>query len=143
MVKATAGSQRTPLTSLAGADAGAGQAARPHMRSVRQRSVNVGNVMTKEPSFPGRGILDRVERMAGVPLAAVTNSPQFSVALVLIQRADRAVRRPIGSLTARGLHLMNAPSYDDIRGLKRELAEVHRDLASLRRDLRAEDGPEQ
>jgi len=99
--------------------------------------------MTEEPSFPGRAIVDRVERMVGVPLAAVTNSPQFAVALVLIQRADRAVRRPIGSLTARGLHLMNAPSYDDVRGLKRELAEVHRDLASLRRDLRAGGGPEQ
>ena len=96
--------------------------------------------MTKEPSFPGRGILDRVERMVGVPLAAVTNSPQFAVALVLIQRADRAVRRPIGTLTARGLHLMNAPSHDDVRDLKRELAEVHREIASLRRDLRAEDG---
>lgn len=100
-------------------------------------------VMAKEPSepsFPGRGILDRAERMVGVPLAAVTNSPQFGVALVLIQRADRAVRRPIDSLTARGLHLMNAPSHDDVRDLKRELAEVHRDLASLRRDLRAGDG---
>ena len=98
--------------------------------------------MTEEPSFPGRAIADRVERMVGVPLAAVTNSPQFSVALVLLQRADRAVRRPIGSLAARGLHFMNAPSYDDVRGLKRELAEVHRDLASLRRELRAEGDPE-
>ena len=80
--------------------------------------------------------------MVGVPLAAVTNSPQFSVALVLMQRADRAVRRPIGSLTSRGLHLVNAPSYEDVRSLKRELAEVHRDLASLRRDLRSEGGPE-
>ena len=98
--------------------------------------------MTEEPSFPGRAIFDRMERMVGVPLAAVTNSPQFAVALVLIQRADRAVRRPIGSLTTRGLHYMNAPSYDDVRGLKRELAEVHRDLASLRRELRAGGGPE-
>jgi hypothetical protein len=98
--------------------------------------------MTTEPSFPGRGILDRAERMVGVPLAAVTNSPQFSIALILMQRADRAVRRSLGSLTARGLHLMNAPSYEDVRGLKRELAEVHRDLASLRREQRAEGGPE-
>lgn len=98
--------------------------------------------MKTEPSFPGRGILDRVERMVGVPLAAVTNSPQFSVTLVLMQRADRAIRCRVGSLTARGLHLVNAPSYEDVRGLKRELAEVHRDLASLRRDLRAPGGPE-
>ncbi len=95
-----------------------------------------------EPSFPGRGIFDRAERMVGVPLAAVTNSPQFSVAMVLIQRADRAVRRPIDTLTARGLHLWNAPSHDDVRELKRELAQVHRELASLRRDLRAEGDPE-
>ena len=101
-------------------------------------------VMAKEPSepsFPGRGILDRAERMVGVPLAAVTNSPQFAVALVLIQRADRAIRRPIDTLTARGLHLMNAPSHDDVRDLKRELAEVHRELASLKRNLKAGDGP--
>jgi hypothetical protein len=99
--------------------------------------------MTTEHSFPGRGILDRVERTVGVPLAAVTNSPQFAVALVLMQRADRAVRRPIGSLTSRGLHLLNTPSYEDVRGLKRELAQVHRDLASLRRDLaRSGGGPE-
>ena len=78
--------------------------------------------------------------MVGVPLAAVTNSPQFAVALVLIQRADRAIRRPIDTLTARGLHLMNAPSHDDVRDLKRELAEVHRELASLKRNLRAADG---
>ena len=96
--------------------------------------------MTEEPSFPGRAIVDRVERMVGVPLAAVTNSPQFAVAMVFIQRADRAVRRPIGTLTARGLHLMNVPSHDDVRGLKRELAHVHRDLAALRRDLRAGGG---
>ena len=109
---------------------------------VRQRSATLtaGTVMTTEPSFPGRRVLDRVERSVGVPLTAVTNSPQFSVALVLMQRADRAVRRPIGSLTSRWLHLVNAPSYEDVRGLKRELAEVHRDLASLRRDLTRSDG---
>ena len=58
----------------------------------RAGTLNAGTVMTTEPSFPGRGVLDRVERSVGVPLAAVTNSPQFSVALVLVRRAEGAVR---------------------------------------------------
>ena len=82
-----------------------------------------------------RRAFDGVERRLSPPLTSATSSAEFQVATQLLRRAKGAVVRPIDGIVSRGLHLAGLPSYADVRYLKRQLAEVQRELLALRREL--------
>jgi hypothetical protein len=82
-----------------------------------------------------RRVFDGVERRLSPPLTSATSSPELQVATQLLRRAKGAVVRPVDGIVSRGLHLAGLPSYADVRYLKRQLAEVQREVLALRRQL--------
>jgi hypothetical protein len=89
--------------------------------------------MANSPAW--RRAFDGAERRLGSPLKSVTSSPDFQIATHQLRRVRRAVARPIDGLVSWGLHLAGLPSHADMRGLKRQLGDVQREMLTLRRDL--------
>ena len=78
----------------------------------------------------------RRRRAAGGPAArSLTSSSDFQVAVQRLQTRERVVTAPVDGLASWGLHVAGLPSHADVRRLRRQLAEVQRELLALRREL--------
>ena len=55
--------------------------------------------------------------------------------VVAARRLRRAVARTADAAASCALHQLALPSHADVRGLRRQLARIERELGSLRRDL--------
>jgi hypothetical protein len=82
-----------------------------------------------------RRAFNGVERHVGPPLGSLTSSSEFQIANHQLHRVMRAVTGPVEGLISWGLHVAGLPSHADVRGLSRQLAEVHRELLTLRREV--------
>jgi hypothetical protein len=89
--------------------------------------------MADSPTW--RQAFNSVERRVSPPVRSVTSSPDFQFVAQRVDHARRALVRPIGSLASWGLHLVGLPSQADVRGLKRQLGELEREVVTLRREL--------
>jgi len=82
-----------------------------------------------------RRAFDDVERRVGSPLKSVTSSPDFQLTVHQLRQVGRAVTYPVENLLSWGLHVAGLPSHADMRGLRRQLDEVQRELLALRRQI--------
>jgi hypothetical protein len=89
--------------------------------------------VTGSPTW--RRAFDGVERQVGPPLRSLTSSSELQIASHQVHRVIRAVTGPVEGLVSWGLHVAGLPSHADIRGLRRQLAEVQRELLALRREV--------
>ena len=87
-----------------------------------------------------RKAFDGVERRVSPRLAATTSSPDFQVLTQKVRRATRVVTRPVGTVTAWGLHVAGLSTQGDVRLLRRQLGEVQRDMLALRLSLESGEG---
>jgi hypothetical protein len=82
-----------------------------------------------------RRAFDTLERAAGSPLERGFTSSEFAMTLAAARRLRRAAARNADAVASCALHQLALPSHADIRGLRRQLAHVERELGALRRDL--------
>ena len=82
-----------------------------------------------------RRAFDGLERLVGSPLESATSSPDFQVAAQKLQKAGRALTRPVNDVVSCGLHLAGLPSHADMQALRRQLGDVQHELLAIRRDL--------
>ena len=106
-----------------------GTSARSFHRTAARGEVAV----TGSPAW--RRAFDGVERQVGPPLRSLTSSSELQIAGHQVHSVIRAVTGPVEGLVSWGLHVAGLPSHADIRGLRRQLVEVQRELLALRREV--------
>jgi hypothetical protein len=89
--------------------------------------------MADSPTW--RQAFNSIERRVSPPIRSVTSSPDFQFAAQRLNQARQALVRPIGRLASWGMHVAGLPSHADVRGLKRQLGELQREVLTLRREL--------
>jgi hypothetical protein len=82
-----------------------------------------------------RRVFDRVERAVGEPLEQAAASNHYIDVIVLqlkLQSAlNRALRRTIERQIGAALHLINVPTYSDVRRLGRQLTTLTGEVRAL------------
>lgn len=81
-----------------------------------------------------RKAFDGVERRIGGPLESATSSADFQVLSLKVGRVKKAVVAPVEAVVGFGLHLVGIPSNAEVRDLRKELAQVQRDMLAMRRE---------
>src|SRR3954449_10918767 len=90
---------------------------------------------------------DAAERAVGPRLEDAVRSGTFLDALGVAARAQARVRRDLERQSRRVWHLINLPAGSDVTKLRRQVAELDREVrrvnTALERTLAAEDQPEE
>jgi hypothetical protein len=89
-----------------------------------------------------RQVYDRVERAVAPRLEAGVRTDSFASALATVTKARAELGRRgsqlagrLGTVSARGLHLVNLPAADDVSRLRAEVLDLDRRLRDLTRQL--------
>ena len=78
---------------------------------------------------------DTLERGIGQPLEQLVNTDQFVVALAFATTAQRKLRRRLGRLQQRALHLGNIPAWSDVAQLVSQIDRLERRVIALSEQL--------
>jgi len=89
-----------------------------------------------------RQMYDRVERAVGPRLEAGVRTGMFASTLATVTKAQAGLSRRgsqladrLGTVSARGLHLVNLPAADDVTWLRAEVRDLDRRVRDLSRQL--------
>ena len=89
-----------------------------------------------------RQIYDRVERAVAPRLEAGVRTGMFASTLATVTKAQAELNRrgsqladQLGTISARGLHLVNLPAADDVTRLRAEIRDLDRRVRDLTRQL--------
>ena len=87
------------------------------------------------PRSPLWRAVDVAERALSTQLDDAVRSDVFGTALGVALKVDAGVRRRVERTSRRALHLVNLPAAGDVAALRRQLADVDRELRAVRLEL--------